>query len=250
MGNYGIIILVLTLFIKLILLPLTYKSYLSTAKMRILKPELDELKAKYGEDMTQLQQEQMRLYRKAGVSPFGGCLPLLLQMPILIAMFRFFPASIELRHEPFLWAHDLSTYDSIFTLPFTIPYYGSHVSLFTILMTITTLISTHMNNAISPQQSEFKYMSYIMPIFFLGFFNNYAAGLSLYYFLFNVLTMLQQYLFKIFINDKKLHAKIEQNKKRPESAKKTGGLQKRLEDLANKQKEMQKNKAPKPPRRK
>ncbi|MGZ5303457.1 MAG: membrane protein insertase YidC, partial [Bacteroidia bacterium] len=194
-GNYGIIILLLTIFIKLIVLPLTYKSYLSTAKMRILKPELDELKAKYGDDMAQMQQEQMRLYRKAGVSPFGGCLPLLLQFPILIAMFRFFPASIELRQEGFLWAHDLSTWDSIYTLPFTIPYYGDHVSLFTILMTVSTLIYTHMNNSMTSQPPEFKWMSYLMPVFFLGFFNNYAAGLSLYYFYFNILTFLQQYLF-------------------------------------------------------
>lgn len=248
-GNYGIIILLLTIFIKLIVLPLTYKSYLSTAKMRILKPELDELKAKYGDDMAQMQQEQMRLYRKAGVSPFGGCLPLLLQFPILIAMFRFFPASIELRQESFLWAHDLSTWDSIYTLPFNIPYYGDHVSLFTILMTISTIIYTHMNNSMTSQPPEFKWMSYLMPIFFLGFFNNYAAGLSLYYFYFNILTFGQQYLFKAFIDEDKLHAKIQANKLRPESAKK-GGLQKRLEDLANKQKEMQKNKSPKPPRRK
>lgn len=248
-GNYGIIILLLTLYIKLILLPLTYKSYLSTAKMRLLKPELDELKAKYGDDMAQLQQEQMRLYRKAGVSPFGGCLPLLLQFPILIAMFRFFPASIELRQESFLWAHDLSTYDSILDLPFEIPFYGSHVSLFTLLMTATTLLQTRMNNSLTPQQPEFKMMGYIMPIFFLGFFNKYAAGLSMYYFFFNVITFAQQYGFKLLVDDKKLHAKIEANKKRPESARK-GGLQKRLEDLANKQKEMQKNRAPKPPRRK
>jgi YidC/Oxa1 family membrane protein insertase len=248
-SNYGIIIFLLTIFIKLIVTPLTYKSYVSTAKMRVLKPELDELKAKYGEDMTQLQQEQMKLYRKAGVSPFGGCLPLILQFPFLIAMFRFFPASIELRQEHFLWAHDLSTYDSIYTLPFHIPAYGNHVSLFTLLMTVSTLIYTRMNNSLSPQQNEFKWMSYLMPIFFLGFFNNYAAGLSLYYFYFNILTFLQQYLFKVFVNDKKLMAIIEENKKKPRAEKK-GGFQKRLADLAAKQQEMQKNKAPKPPRRK
>jgi YidC/Oxa1 family membrane protein insertase len=233
-GNFGIIILILTIFIKLIVLPLTYKSYLSTAKMKVLKPELDELKEKYGKDMTRMQSEQMKLYRRAGVSPFGGCLPLLLQFPILVAMFRFFPSSFELRQQSFLWAKDLSTYDSIYNLPFDIPFYGSHVSLFTILMTLSTLIYTRLNNSISPQQSEFKWMSYIMPIMFLGFFNNYAAGLSLYYFCFNILTFVQQYLFKILIDEKKLKAKIEENKKKQKNKKKSG-LQMKLEELQKRQ---------------
>jgi len=237
-GNFGIIILLLTIFIKLIVLPLTYKSYMSTAKMKVLKPELDELKEKFGKEPTKMQAEQMKLYRKAGVSPFGGCLPLLLQFPILIAMFRFFPSSIELRQQGFLWAHDLSTYDSIYHIPVKIPiitqFYGDHVSLFTILMTISTLIYTRLNNSLSPQQNEFKWLSYIMPIFFLGFFNNYSAGLSMYYFFFNILTFLQQYLFKKFIDEKKLLAQIEENKKKPGNAKKSK-LQLRLEEIQKQQ---------------
>jgi len=233
-SNYGIIILLIAVLIKLITLPFTYKSYLSSAKMRVLKPELDELKEKFGKEPTKLQGEQMKLYRKAGVSPFGGCLPLLLQFPILISMYRFFPSSIELRQQGFLWAHDLSTYDSIYTLPFSIPAYGNHVSLFCILMTISTIIYTHINNQLSPQQSEFKWLSYIMPIFLLGVFNKYAAGLSLYYFYFNILTFIQQYIFKKFIDEKKLMAQIEENKKKP-TANKKSRLQQRLEELQKQQ---------------
>ena len=239
--NMGIIILLLTIYIKLIVLPFTYRSYLSTAKMKLLKPELDEMKAKFQGDMAKQQQEQMKLYRRAGVSPFGGCLPLLFQFPILIAMFRFFPSSFELRQQSFLWAKDLSVYDSVASLPFSIPFYGNHVSLFTILMTISTILYTRMNNSISTQQKEMQWMSYLMPIMFLGFFNQYSAGLSLYYFGFNILTFVQQYLFKIFINEKKLKAKIEANKKKPETAKKTGGLQKRLEEMQKKQQTQIKN---------
>jgi YidC/Oxa1 family membrane protein insertase len=237
-SNFGIIILLLTVFIKLIVLPLTYKSYMSTAKMKVLKPELDELKEKFGKEPTKMQAEQMKLYRKAGVSPFGGCLPLLLQFPILVAMFRFFPSSIELRQQSFLWAKDLSTYDSIYHIPYHIPiitqFYGDHVSLFTILMTISTLIYTKLNNSLSPQQNEFKWLSYIMPIFFLGFFNNYSAGLSMYYFFFNILTFGQQYLFKQLIDEKKLLAQIEENKKKPGAGKKSK-LQQRLEEMQKRQ---------------
>jgi len=233
-SNYGIIILLIALYIKILTLPFTYRSYLSSAKMRVLKPELDELKAKFGKEPTKLQSEQMKLYRKAGVSPFGGCLPLLLQFPILISMYRFFPSSIELRQQGFLWAHDLSTYDSIYTLPFTIPAYGDHVSLFCILMTISTIIYTYVNNQLTPQQSEFKWLSYIMPIFLLGVFNRYAAGLSIYYFFFNILTFIQQYIFKQMIDEKKLIAQIEENKKKPTASKKSR-LQQRLEDLQKQQ---------------
>ena len=234
-SNYGLIILILTIFIKLITLPFTYKSYHSTAKMRILKPELDEIKAKAGGDATKSQAETMKLYKKAGVSPFGGCIPMLLQFPILIAMFRFFPSSIELRQQGFLWAHDLSTYDSIYSLPFTIPAYGSHVSLFTILMTISTILYTRMNNSMTPQQAELKWMSYIMPIFFLGFFNNYAAGLSYYYFLSNVITFGQQYIFRKLIDEKKLSARIEENKKKTGNNVKKSKWQQRLEDIQKQQ---------------
>jgi len=233
-SNYGIIILFLSIFIKIIVMPFTYKSYLSSAKMRVLKPELDELKAKYGKEATKLQSEQMKLYKKAGVSPFGGCLPMVFQFPILISMYRFFPSSIELRQQGFLWAKDLSTYDSIYTLPFSIPGYGNHVSLFCILMTISTIIYTHVNNQLSPQQSEFKWLSYIMPIFLLGVFNRYSAGLSLYYFYFNILTFVQQFIFKRLIDEKKLIAQIEENKKKPSASKKSR-LQQRLEDLQKQQ---------------
>ncbi len=243
-SNYGLIILILTIIIKMVTLPFTYKSYLSSAKMKILKPELDELKKKYGDDMTRVQSEQMKIYKKAGVSPFGGCLPMLLQFPILIAMFRFFPSSIELRQQAFLWAKDLSTYDSIWDfghLPIISSVYGDHVSLFTLLMTASTLIYSYMNASLNPTQNEFKWMSYLMPIFFLGLFNNYSAGLSLYYFLFNLLTIGQQYLFKLFINEKKLIAQIEENKRKPVSNKKSK-FQQRLEEISKQQQEMKKRK--------
>ncbi|MCA1760952.1 MAG: membrane protein insertase YidC, partial [Bacteroidales bacterium] len=168
--NFGIIILLLTIFIKTVLFPFTFKSYMSQAKMRVLKPEIDELTAKYGPDkMMEKQQATMALYKKAGVNPMGGCLPMLLQFPILIAMFFFFPTSIELRQESFLWANDLSTYDSILNLPFTIPFYGDHVSLFCLLMTITTIISTSMNQQAMSSQSMpgMKTMMYLMPVMFL-----------------------------------------------------------------------------------
>jgi YidC/Oxa1 family membrane protein insertase len=166
-NNFGLIIVILVIAIRLILLPLSYKSYLSMAKMKVLKPELDEIKEKHGEDMTKVQQEQLKLYQSVGVNPISGCIPLLLQMPILFAMFYLFPNTIELRQETFLWAEDLSTYDSIFNLPFTIPYYGSHVSLFTLLMTISTLVITWQNNQVSSVQGPMKTMGYIMPLIFL-----------------------------------------------------------------------------------
>jgi YidC/Oxa1 family membrane protein insertase len=235
-SNFGIIILILTIFIKIILLPLTYKSYQSQAKMKILKPELDEIKAKMGKDMGKLQAEQMKLYKRAGVSPLGGCLPMLLQMPILIAMFRFFPSSIELRQEAFLWAKDLSTYDSIWNFPngFSIPFYGDHVSLWTLLMTISTIIYTRMNNDMmatgGDAAKQMKIISYIMPVMFLGFFNSYSSALSYYYFLANVLTFGQQYLFKIAMDENKLRSKIEANKLKKTEMKKSRWVQ-RMEDL-------------------
>ncbi|MBT5992743.1 MAG: membrane protein insertase YidC [Bacteroidetes bacterium] len=243
-ANYGIIILLLTLIIKMILLPLTYKSYLSTAKMRLLKPELDILKEKVGKDQAKMQQEQMKLYRQAGVSPMGGCLPMLLQMPILIALFRFFPSSIELRQESFLWAHDLSTYDSIWTfgyVPLLDKIYGDHVSLFTVLMTISTLIYTRMNSQMmgggnDAMGKQMKIIQYVMPIMFLGFFNNYSAGLSYYYFLANIITFGQQYLFKQFVNEDKLRKKIEMNKKK-KTGKGKSKWQQRLEDMQKQQRQ-------------
>jgi len=236
--NYGIVILVLTILLKLALFPIAYKTYMSSAKMRVLKPEVDEISKKYPkkEDAMKKQQATMALYKSAGANPASGCVPMLLQMPILIAMFRFFPSAIQLRQQPFLWATDLSSYDSIMSLPFNIPFYGDHVSLFTLLMTVSTILYTYMNNQMMGQQSNqlpgMKTMMYIMPIMFLGIFNNYASGLSYYYFLANVITFGQMFVFRYFIDEDKLRAKIEAAKKRP--AKKKSGFQKRLEDAAKK----------------
>ena len=182
LSNFGLIIFLLTLIVKTILFPLVYRSYLSSAKMRVLKPEIDEIKAKYPDDLARQQQENMKIYRKAGVNPMGGCVPVLLQMPILIAMFQFFPSAFELRQQSFLWATDLSTYDSILNLPFNIPFYGDHVSLFTLLMTASTLVYTIYNNQMTGVTGQMKYISYIMPVMFLGFFNSYSSGLTYYYF--------------------------------------------------------------------
>ncbi len=230
--NFGIIILLLTILIRVVLLPLTYGSFKSQAKMKVLQPEIAELTAKYPDDAMKKQQETMALYRKAGVNPLGGCIPGLLQMPILIAMFRFFPSSIELRGEHFLWAKDLSTYDSILDLPFKIPFYGDHVSLFTLLMTVSTLLYTRMNMQMtSAANPQMKWMMYLMPIMFLGVFNNYSAGLSYYYFLSNVFGFGQQYLFKAFIDQDAIHRQIQENKKRPKAQKKSS-FQERLEKMA------------------
>jgi YidC/Oxa1 family membrane protein insertase len=229
--SYGIIILILTIAIKLMLLPFTYKAYMSTAKMKVLRPEMEEIQKKYKDDQMKSQQELMGLYRKAGVNPLGGCLPILLQMPVLIAMFRFFPASIELRQEGFLWADDLSTYDSILDLPFSIPFYGDHVSLFTILMTISALLYTMMNSQMTATNPQMKWMMYLMPVMFLGIFNNYSSGLSYYYLLANLISFGQQFLFRSFVNEDAIHAKIQENKKRPQKAKKSKFKQ-RLEKMA------------------
>ena len=241
-SSYGIIILLLTLIIKIGLAPFTYKAFLSQAKMKVLKPEIDKINDKLkGKDPMKAQQETMGLYRKAGVNPMGGCLPMLFQFPILIAMFRFFPASIELRQESFLWADDLSSYDSIYELGFNIPFYGDHISLFTLLMTISTLLYTHMNSSMATgQMARMKWMMYLMPIMFLGFFNNYAAGLSYYYFLANMFTFTQQYFMKIMINEDEILAQLEANKKKP--AKPKSKFQKKLEDMQKKQEQQLKGK--------
>lgn len=232
MANFGIIILLLTIFIKVILFPFTYKSYISQAKMRVLKPELDELNAKFPADKAmEKQQAIMALYKKAGVNPMGGCLPMLLQMPILIAMFFFFPTSIELRQQSFLWAHDLSTYDSILDLPFTIPFYGNHVSLFTLLMTITTVISTRMNSQATSGATMpgMKTMMYMMPVMFMFILNSYSSGLSYYYFLANVITIGQTYLVRGMVDESKIREQLMANKKKPVTKSK---FQQRLEELA------------------
>lgn len=234
--GYGLIILVLTILLKTVLLPLTYKSYLSMAKMRILKPEMDEIKGKVGDDNpTLLQQEYLKLYKKAGVNPLGGCLPMLLQLPIIMAFFFFFPNLFELRQESFLWMSDLSTYDAFFNLGFTVPFLGNHISLMCILMTISTLIYTYFNNQVSGATGQMKYIGYITPIIFFGVLNSYPAGLNYYYFLANMLTFAQQYLIRQFVNDEKIHARIQENKKKPASEKKQSGFQKRMEDYMRQQ---------------
>lgn len=237
--NYGIVILILTIILKILLFPIAYKTYMSSAKMRALKPETDEINAKYTKnpDPMKKQQETMALYRKAGVSPLSGCLPLLLQFPILIALFAFLPAAIELRQKGFLWADDLSTYDSIWDfghVTFINSVYGDHVSLFAILMFVSTLIYTWMNSAIlTPQQNTqmpgMKFMMYFMPVIFLAVMNKYAAGLSWYYFLANIITFTQTWLMKVFIDDKKIRAALEGNMKKPV---KKSNFQARLEEMA------------------
>jgi YidC/Oxa1 family membrane protein insertase len=217
-GSYGLIILILTLIIKVVLFPLTFKSYQSTAKMQVLKPMVEELGKKFPkkEDAMKKQQATMDLYKRAGVNPMGGCLPMLLQMPILFAMFRFFPVSIELRQEHFLWATDLSTYDSILTLPFTIPMYGSHVSLFTLLMTASTLLTMKMTGSTpGSDQPGMKLMMYMMPVMFMLILNNFSSGLTYYYFLANMITYGQNIISKRFINADAVIATLEENKKKP-----------------------------------
>jgi len=231
-GSYGIIILILTILIKIVLFPLTFKSYQSQAKMQVLKPLVEELGKKFPkkEDAMKKQQATMDLYKRAGVNPMGGCLPMLLQFPILFAMFRFFPVSIELRQEHFLWATDLSTYDSILTLPFKIPMYGDHVSLWTLLMTASSLLTMKMTGS-SPgsDQPGMKVMMYMMPVMFMFILNNFSAGLTYYYFLANMLTWIQNIVSKRFIDADKVLATLEENKKKPVKKSK---WQQRLEEAA------------------
>ena len=240
--NYGIIILVLTIVIKLLLMPLTYKNYISSARMRLLKPEMDVINEKHKDgDVMKKQQATMDLYRKAGVNPASGCLPMLVQLPVLYAMFRFFPASIELRQQSFLWAHDLSTYDSIVNLPFTVPLgYGNHVSLFTILMAASTMIYTAINSKQMPQQQgmpSMKLMMYLFPVMMLFFMNSLPAGLSYYYLLANVISILQMTVMKSwFVNEDKIRAELLQNMKTP---RKKSKWQQRLEDMQKQQQAQQ-----------
>jgi len=229
-ASYGLIILILAIFIKLILLPLTLKSHKSMVKMQIVNqmPEMKELEARYKDNATELQQRKMSFYRQVGVSPFGGCLPMLLQFPVLIAMFNFFPESIELRQQGLWWAEDLSTYDSIWDfgyVPILNTIYGDHVSLFTLLMTISTLVYTYMQQQMQGNTSmagapNMKWMGYLMPILFLGILNNYAAALSYYYLIFNLLTIAQTYILKAAIDKKKLEDRVHATKaKGPKKAK-------------------------------
>lgn len=232
-GNYGIIIIILTIFFKLLVFPLSYKSFLSGARMKVLKPQIDEINKKFGADKAmEKQQATMALYKKAGVNPLGGCLPALLQMPIWLALFRFFPSSIELRQQSFLWAHDLSTYDSILSLPFTIPGYGAHVSLFTLLMAASMLVTTKMQmdqTQTAQPVPGMKVMMYMMPVMMLVWFNSYAAGLSVYYFFSNVISYLQQIVIKRSIDEEKILNKLKENQKKPVKKSK---FQERLELMA------------------
>jgi len=243
MTNFGLIILLMTIAIKLILFPLTYKSYMSSAKMRVLKPEIDEINARIPSDKAaERQKATMELYGKVGVSPMSGCVPSLLQMPILFAMFSFFPAAIELRQQSFLWATDLSAYDSIMTLPFTVPFgFGNHVSLFCLLMTATNIVYTKLNMANQattdqPGGAMMKWMMYLMPLMFLFMFNNYASGLSYYYFIATLISIVQTYAIRGFVDEKKilaqLHAKRASNSKKPV---KKGGFMDRLEKMQREQ---------------
>jgi inner membrane protein oxaA len=229
--SYGIIILLLTVFIKLIIFPFTYKSYRSQAKMRVLAPEIKEINEKYPDqaDAMKRQQETMALYSRAGASPFSGCLPMLFQMPVLIAMFSFFPSAIELRGQSFLWAHDLSAPDSIFTLPFSIPFYGNQVSLFCLLMTIINIIYMKVSMQSQPGQQSMpgmKLMMYLMPLMFLFMFNDYASGLSYYYLLSLLITIIQTYIFRLVIDEKKVREQLLANAKKP---RKKSGFMARLE---------------------
>lgn len=238
--NYGVVILILTLFLKLLMFPLTYKSYQSMGKMRVLKPQLDEIKTKVGDDNPMLlQQEQMKLYKQAGVNPLGGCLPLLLQMPFTLAFFFFFPNLFELRGEAFLWVKDLSTYDDPITFS---PIFGvGHISFMCILMTLTTILTTWYNNSTSgAMNNQMKYIGYIMPLIFFFVLNSFPAGLNYYYFLSAVMTFLTQVLIRQFVNDEKILAKIEAHQKKPQSEKKSS-FQKKMEEMMRQQQAAQKN---------
>lgn len=243
-SNYGIIILILAIVIKLVTFPFTYKSTLSMIKMKVLKPEIDELKKKHP-NQAEFGQKQMELYNQTGVSPFGGCLPMLLQMPILIAMYRFFPASIELRQQPFLWARDLSSFDAIFHWNTDVPLVGNHISLFTILMAISSIVVTKMTSQSQPSTGgddmmaqQMKIMQYVMPIMLLFMFNKQPAALSYYYFLFNVLTLAQNWFIQKFIVDEaQIRLQIEENKKKPV---KRSAFQEKMQDMMKQQQEQQK----------
>ena len=238
--SYGIIILILTIILKTILFPLTYSNYKSSAKMRVMKPEIDEISNRYPkqEDAMKKQQAVMGFYKQVGIKPMAGCLPMLLQMPILIAMFRFFPSAYELRQQPFLWAKDLSSYDSVLDLGFEIPFYGDHVSLFCLLMTAATLIYTVLNNKMmtmagnTQQMKMMKWMMYFMPIMFLGVFNSFSSGLCYYYLLVNLITFAQMGAFRLLLNEDKLRAKLQANRSKPVTK---SSWQKRMEDMVRQQ---------------
>lgn len=243
---YGIAIIIMTIIVRLALSPVTYKSYLSQAKMKVLKPEITELNEKYKDNAMKKQQETMKLYGKAGVSPMSGCVPALLQLPIFYSLFMFFPTSFALRQKSFLWAEDLSSYDTIFNLPFTIPFYGDHVSLFPILASVAIFFYMMMTTGQSMQMQQqpgmpnMKFIMYLSPLMMLFFFNNYASGLSLYYFISNLITIGIMLVIKNYIlDDKKIHAQIQENKKKP---KKENKFQKKMREMMEQAEAQKKNK--------
>ncbi len=241
---FGIAIVVMTILVRLAMSPVTYKSYLSQAKMKVLKPEITELTEKYKDNAMKKQQETMKLYNKAGVSPMSGCVPALLQLPIFYALFMFFPTSFALRQKAFLWASDLSSYDTIAELPFTIPFYGDHVSLFPILASVAIffymMMTTGQNMQTQPGMPNMKFIMYLSPLMMLFFFNNYASGLSLYYFVSNLITIFIMLAIKKFILDEdKIHAQIQENKKKP---KKENKFQRKMREMMEQAEQQKKGK--------
>jgi YidC/Oxa1 family membrane protein insertase len=244
-ANYGVVILLLTLFIRLLISPLNYKSYLSSAKMKALRPEIDKLKAKYGDDKQKISMEQMKISREAGVNMFGGCLPALLQIPIFFALFSFFNSNIALRGQNFLWADDLSQYDSIANLPFSIPFYGDHISLFTITATLTSFLISIYSMSMTPDQDNpvLKYMPYIFPVVLLFVFNSQPAALTWYYTVSNIITLILQFVIQTYIIDQdKILAKMEENRKKPKTKSK---WQERMEQMQEQQKGLQQQRSKK-----
>ena len=240
---HGIAIILMTIAVRLVLSPVTYKSYVSQAKMKILRPEINEINEKYKDNAMKKQQETMALYSKAGASPMSGCLPALMQIPVFYALFNFFPSAFDLRQKSFLWAEDLSSYDNILDLPFTIPFYGDHVSLFPILASIAIffymMMTTGQNMQTQPGMPNMKFIMYLSPLLMLFFFNNYASGLSLYYFVSNLITIFIMLAIKKFIlNEEKIHAQIQENKKKP---KKENKFQRKMREVMENAEAQKKN---------
>ena len=246
--SMGIVLLLMTLIVKIVVFPATWKTYMSSAKMRVLKPKIDEIGKKYPkqEDAMKKQQEVMGLYSQYGVSPMGGCLPMLIQFPILMALFMFVPSAIELRQQSFLWADDLSTYDAFINFPFHIPFLGSHLSLFCVLMTVTNILNTkymmqQQDTGANPQMAAMKWMSYLMPIMFLFILNDYPSGLNYYYFISTLISVVTTLILRKTTNEEKLLAQLEAGKKDPKKMKKTG-FAARLEAMQKQQEQMMKEK--------
>lgn len=240
-SNYGLIILFMVFLIRVVVTPLTFKSHLSMAKMKVLNPEIQEIRKKHEGDMQKSQGEIMELYQKTGVSPLGGCLPILFQLPILVSVFYFLPNAIELRGKSFLWATDLSNYDSILNLPFNIPLYGDHISLFTILMTVSTILINKANSQMQTMEGPMKTIQYVLPFMFLFIFNNFSSGLTYYYFLSNVASYAQIFVFKRFVDEDKIKKEIEFNRKKNLNTKKSS-FQLRLEEAMKAKQENNKKK--------